>query len=432
MQRGEIFPPLSVTKKEERLTSIFLAVFCNVQPFADEILKSVGQRAGKRTTVRAFTEVTLAKKISSVCRPDGLIVCQQGSKRWCALIEAKAGRDEIDEDQVRRYVELARENEIDAVITISNQFVTRADQSPVNIPKTMLRKTKLFHWSWAWIATQCEILCLQNEIGDALQLSLSEQFLHFVGHSSTGTERFTQMNAGWTELVSSIRSETPPNKSAPEVEETLACWFAETKDLSLHMSSHIGTPVAEKIERSHRNNPEARIKIAAGDLVNNDILSSALLVPNCAADINIVANLSSRSLSVSMMLRAPTNKKSTAARIRWLLRMIASDDEKISVRAHWPGRAKPTILSISKLREQPNLIQTDNPKAVPHGLEVLMLLPSGRRFSGRRTFIEDLEELVPDYYDNVARHLRSWRAPPPEPVKPAETPENAGSGKHAL
>ena len=35
------------------------------------------------------------------------------------------------------------------------------------------------------------------------------------------------------------------------------------------------------------------------------------------------------------------------------------------------------------------------------------------RFSGRRTFIEDLENLIPEFYDRIGQNLRPWAPPPP-------------------
>ena len=35
------------------------------------------------------------------------------------------------------------------------------------------------------------------------------------------------------------------------------------------------------------------------------------------------------------------------------------------------------------------------------------------RFSGRRTFVEDLENLIPEFYDRIGQNLRPWTPPPP-------------------
>ena len=42
---------------------------------------------------------------------------------------------------------------------------------------------------------------------------------------------------------------------------------------------------------------------------------------------------------------------------------------------------------------------------------------TGKRFGGQRTFIEDLERIVPEFYDLVGANLKAWQAPPPKAVK---------------
>jgi hypothetical protein len=51
------------------------------------------------------------------------------------------------------------------------------------------------------------------------------------------------------------------------------------------------------------------------------------------------------------------------------------------------------------------------------------------RFTGPRTFIEDVERLVPEFYTLVGQHLKAWqpKAPKPvEPPKPAPSAEENG------
>lgn len=48
------------------------------------------------------------------------------------MVEAKIGKGEICSEQIERYLNLAKANGIDAIITLSNQFVARADHYNVN------------------------------------------------------------------------------------------------------------------------------------------------------------------------------------------------------------------------------------------------------------------------------------------------------------
>ncbi|WP_370163094.1 hypothetical protein [Limimaricola soesokkakensis] len=420
---ARLFPILAETSKEKRVASIFLAVMTQIPALAEEVLSTVGVRVGKRTRVRAFTEVVLKEKVADGCRPDGLLLIDTGRTQWSALIEAKIGRNELTPEQVTKYAELARANGIDAVITMSNEFVARADHSPVSISKTLLRKVDLFHWSWSWLATVCEILEYQETVTDSEQGYLLRQLNHFLAHPATGIERFTQMAASWKDVTQSVSNDEALKKTSPDVEAVVASWLAEERDLCLHMSSHVGQEVTAKIERKLAEDPVARLKASIEGLVARHTLTSVIRVPHCASDMDVCVDLARRTIAVSMSLKAPNDKKSTKARVNWLLRMLPEDDERLLVRAHWPGRGAPTTKDLKSLRTDPTSIQNDNPDTTPHAFEILLVENLGKRFSGRRTFIEDVERVVPSFYDLVGLHLKAWQASPPKPVKSRAEPD---------
>ncbi|WP_172982808.1 hypothetical protein, partial [Roseovarius bejariae] len=297
------------------------------------------------------------------------------------------------------------------------EFVARADHSPVSIPKNLLRKTDLYHWSWTWLATQCEILAVQKTVEDREQTFLLNEVLRFLNHPGTGVERFSQMGSGWKDLVQAVTNNGTLKKTAAEVEEGVGCWFEEERDLSLHLSRHVGQPVETIIERKLKDDPVARLKAGISQLVDDQCLASTYRIPDSAADIDVIADLTRKTVSAGMKIKAPLDRKSTKARVNWLLRMLKEEDDRIIIRAHWPGRAPATQESLSVLRENPDSLQTENKDAAPHAFEVLLVESLGKRFAGRRTFIEDIERIVPDFYDLVGQHLRAWRAPPPRPVK---------------
>ncbi|MEX3314397.1 hypothetical protein [Sulfitobacter sp. PS-8MA] len=427
---ARLFPILAETSKEKRAATIFLAVMTQIPAMSEEVLGTVGVRVGKRTRVRAFTEVVLKETVADGCRPDGLIFVDTGRTQWSALIEAKIGRNELTQEQVQKYLELAKANGIDAVVTVSNEFVARADHSPVAVSKTLLRKVDLFHWSWSWLATVCEILEYQEAVTDTEQDYLLRQLNHFLAHPATGVECFTQMAPTWKDVTQSVLNDEALKKSAPEVEAFAASWIAEERDLCLHMSSHVGQEVAAKIERKLAGDPAQRLKSMIDTLVSSQTLTSVVRVPNCASDMDICVDLARRTVAVSMSLKAPLDKKSTKARVNWLLRMLPDDDDRLLLRAHWPGRSAPTTKDLKSLREDPAAIQNDNPDTTPHSFEVLLVENLGKRFSGRRTFIEDVERIVPIFYDLVGVNLKAWQAPPPKPVK-SRTEPDPGELTHA-
>jgi hypothetical protein len=420
LKQGEparLFPILADTSREQRMASIFLSLLPQIPPLAAAVLNTVGVRVGKRTTIEAFTEVVFKERNDKKDRPDGLLIISTGKATWSALIEAKIGKAKLDSDQVQRYIEIAKANGIDAVITISNEFVARADHSPVSIPKNLLRKTKLYHWSWTWLATQCEILAVQNAVEDQEQTFLLNEVLRFLNHPGTGVERFTQMGSGWKDIVQTVTNKGTLKKTATEVEEGVGCWFEEERDLNLQLSRHVGQPVETIIERKLKDDPVGRLKAGISKLVDKERLESVYRIPDSAADIEVIADLTRKTVTAGMKIKAPLDRKSTKARTNWLLKMLKEDDDRIMVRAHWPGRASATMKALSVLRENPDAFQSENKDTAPHAFEVFLVESLGKRFAGRRTFIEDVEKIVPDFYDLVGQHLRAWQASPPRPLK---------------
>ena len=55
----------------------------------------------------------------------------------------------------------------------------------------------------------------------------------------------------------------------------------------------------------------------------------------------------------------------------------------------------------------------------PTGFEVAMFCDLAGKFSKRRVFIQELESIVPRFYEQVGQHLRAWVPPPPEPRRRA-------------
>lgn len=158
-QRARLFPVLADTSKEGRTLSIFLSCLCAVDEFGRALLASLGLSLGMRSRIEAFTEVVFKsgpdpRKI----RPDGLIVVNTGKRTWSALVEAKVGNNEITSAQVELYGQMAKANTIDAIITLSNQFVALPEHHPVTLPKTLSKSVSLYHWPWMSLVTQASLL----------------------------------------------------------------------------------------------------------------------------------------------------------------------------------------------------------------------------------------------------------------------------------
>lgn len=407
---ARLIPVIADNRKEQRVASVFLATISAVPAFAEALMRSVSVRMGKRSVINTYTEVVFKQQSSTVKdRPDGLLEHSSGRATWSTLIEAKIGNAKIDEDQVQRYLQLARDNEVDAVITISNEFVARPAHSPVSVSKTLLRRVDLFHWSWKFILTEAFLLQEQSAISDPDQAYILREFIRFLDHDSIGVGGYDRMPSEWTDVIMHVQSGAALRKTSDDLQTVVGGWHQEIRDLSLKMSKYLTVSVSENLPRNHATNVEQRLKDDCEKFAGTAILSASLAVPGTVSDIQIEADVNSKTIRVGMELDAPQDKARTSARLGWLLRQISKyKGDKLFVRIKWPSRAKDTVLPVSAIRENPKLLD-DNKSSAPRAFQVFLISDDARRFAGRNTFIQELENLVPRFYDEVGSNLQAWR-----------------------
>ena len=425
-EQARLIPVAADSSKEVRAASILLATLMSVPPFARIMLASLGQRVGARANIDCYTEIVFKDSVDAAkARPDGLLVLDGGRGRsWRCLVEAKVGRAEVDGDQVARYLALAKSRKIDAVLTISNHFVALPCHSPASVSKSALRGVELFHWSWMYLLTQALLLMNDREFEGAEQRYILAEMVRYFSHPSVGVSTFDRMNVEWKELNALVQAGAKLNRSAPVVEKSVAAWHQEVRDLCLLLTRKIGRPVRMRLSRTHVDDPVHRVRDDSVRLADKHELNCALDVPDAAAPLVVLADLQRRSLSVSMALTAPRDKRRAASRINWLLRQLTkANPAGLHVRASWPGRAPVTQAALASLRENPSLLEADNRNLVPTQFDVLLIRDLAAKFGGTKVFIEELEEAVPYFYEQVGQYLRAYVASPPPLRKAASAAE---------
>lgn len=419
LQSGEaarLFPVLAETSKEGRTLSIFLACLENVGEFGRSMIGSLGLRLGARARFDTFTEVVFNKTVAGAKhRPDGLIVVNTGKSTWTALVEAKVGTAELTNAQIEAYLAIAKLNGIDAVITVSNQFTPLPTHHPLNVSATLTRKVALFHWSWGYVITQAQLLRELGEVEDREQLILLAELQRFLLHPSSGVKEFDQMPAAWSDLSASIAAGGAASAKNPVSQDVVGSWHQALDRLTSVLSRQIGNHVKLVMNKADAIDPAQRQKAALTELVSGNCLRSELSVPDAAAPVQICADFGKRALSFQMRLKAPADKKSTKARLSWLLRQLAdTDPADLHVRLLWPGRSPPTLHPLKSLMEDPDIAVADRPGMAVYSFEILLVRDLGAKFAQRKIIITELLNSGSAFHDRVGARLTAWQAKPPK------------------
>ncbi|MEG6509207.1 hypothetical protein V6C03_09515 [Methyloligella sp. 2.7D] len=419
---ARLIPVGSASQRERAAASVFLAALTVVRPFAEGVFDTLKKPLRSRSTVSAFTEVEFKKQPEEArCRPDGLLLVDSSRSEWRAIIEAKIGTATITEEQLARYGKLAIENGIDAVITISNELTAFPDHPPYEVPAALAGKVEVYHWSWMRLITLgTNLLSEADENFDPEQHFLLKEVLRYFSHDNTDVRGFHQMNAEWPDLQERVQSGAKLHKTHNIVTNTVSAWHQEQSDLCLIMSRKLKVPVRLKIKKHYRNDQTSRIEADAEELVASKKLRAIFEVPNVASSIEVTADVSKRTVMCRMSVEAPEDRKRYESRLNWLLRQLP-DETAGPVGIHIRWRNGGTSFGwAEELRNDPKTADIDRSGALPKCFEVVTITDLGKKFAGVRKFIEVLEEAVPQFYDDVARHIRPWQ-PSPSPITDAES-----------
>ncbi len=426
---ARLFPVLSTTSKEGRTTSIVLACLAKVDEFGASLLGSVDQKVGARSKIHTFTEVVCKNRAADIKeRPDGLIVLRSGSREWKALVEAKIGSSDLNADQIERYRQLAKDNGIDCVISISNQFATSPQTHPLSEVNKSRSKIPVFHWSWMYILTEADLLLSQDSVSDTDQRILLNELRRFLTHESAGVKGFDRMPKAWGELNRLVSSGGVIPAKSSDAGTVITAWHQETRDLALILSRMTEASVSEKLSRKHRSDSAARLKDDLVLLREKQELQAELDVPDAAAPLVVCVDMKRRSVDVGMTLRAPEDKVSTKARLNWVLRQIKAEDlADLYIRLLWPGKSEPTQYLVTDLREDPDIANAHRDHLSPRSFHIFRSKRLGARFTQQTNFIVDLEALIPAFYGQIGANLTAWKKQAPKISKDRSSAEDVST-----
>ncbi|AQQ69057.1 hypothetical protein Mag101_16535 [Microbulbifer agarilyticus] len=418
LQSGEpakLFPTLPDSRKEEKATSILLATFTVVPDFVKAVLVDAGAPVTSRSKVQCLTEVVFKGKTQKKSRPDGLIVVTTGKKVWSALVESKVGKNELDSDQIEEYLDLAKENGVDAVITISNQFATLPTHHPVKINKQKLRSIGLFHFSWLSLVSKALLLIEGKAVDDTEQAYILQELIRYLRNESSGIQSGMTMGAQWKDVCAKVLQGVSLTKSGNEEISALSSWHQLQRYLCIQLSMAVNKPVKQYLRSKHAKDASIHFQDELQGFIKDACLSSDFVVPNTAGKISLKADFQRKTISVSMKLDAPKDRQRSTASINWLLKQLKSTkNDELNVRAYWPNRVPMTSQPLSVLREDPEALIPPNVKEIPVAFELSQIVDLGAKFKSTKNFVIASEFELSSFYTDVMQNITKWAPKPPK------------------
>lgn len=410
-QQSRLIPTSGINGPEEaerRATSALLAVMSSVREFGQAMVKPLGAPGALLET---YIEVPFPSGERTVY-PDGVLEARRAARTWTCLVEVKTGASELDRSQVECYLDVARDNGFDAVLTISNQLAPAPGIHPVDVDKRKLRKVALFHLSWAEVLTAAVQQRVHRGVSDPDQAWILGELIRYLEHPKSGALDFSDMGASWVPVREAVVAGTlrATDKGLADV---ISRWEQLLRFSALRLGRELGADVQVQLARKEIAEPELRFAAQSQSLVSSGLLTGTLRIPDAIAPVDVVADLRANRVTVSIDVAAPREGRAST-RVNWLARQLREAPDGLRIDAFASGSRSSTSELLREVRENPFVLIGD-PKRDLRSFRIAATSPMGtKRGTGRGGFIDSVLTSIDGFYELVVQELRPWAPKAPQ------------------
>lgn len=395
-------------EQERRGTSALLAVMGAVREFGRALTAPLGAPAG---AIECFIEVPFDIDGRRVY-PDGLVRARRGGRTWTALVEVKTGTNPIERDQLECYLDVAKEQGFEAVITISNEIAPATGTHPTTVDRRKTKKVALHHWSWTQVLTEAVMQKVHRGVADPDQAWILGELIRYLEHPRSGAMSFEDMGSFWVSVREAIAAGTL-RAGDKGVAEVAGRWDQLIRFAALRMGRQLGIEVQPSLSRRELAESTLRSQAVADALIRRGVLDGGLRIPNAIAPVQLAADLRASRLTAAVEVEAPREGRATT-RINWLLRQLKDAPEGLRIDAFALHSRAGTSALLKDARLKPELLIED-PKRELRAFRLVLSAPMGtKRAQGRGSFVASVLELLDDFYGCVVQNLKPWAAAPPK------------------
>lgn len=394
-------------EQEKRASSALLSMMMGVRPFGRALASRFGAPAG---AIETYLEVPFRLGESTVY-PDGVIRVARAGRIWTGLLETKTGSGQLRRDQVEHYLDVAKDQGFDAVITLSNEIAPAAGEHPIAVDKRKLRKVALHHVSWAEILHEAKMTLAYRGVADPVQAWLLAELLRYLAHPRSGASGFDDMGPAWVTVREAIAAGTlrASDRKVPTVADA---WTRLVRHLTLSFSADLGVTVAHVLPRRLAVDPAARVQAVVTGLVNTGTLDATLRVPGAAGALTAVADIRTSQVRVSVHVPAP-QEGTGARRLAWLMKQLRGAPDDLLVEVIFAGRADTTCERLRDVRDDASRLLADRSAEIA-AFRLTRTTPMGTKRSGvRGAFVPSITGATETFYADVVQPLRPWTPPAP-------------------
>jgi len=407
-------------EQERRATSALLAVLSSVREFGRAITRPLGAPAGK---IETFIEVPFKLRGRQLF-PDGLIRVTRGKQQWTGLVEVKTGNNCLRTEQIEAYLEIAREQRFDALLTVSNEIAPLPGQHPTPVNGHKLRSVGLYHLPWTEILTHAVVQKEHRGVADPDQAWILGELIRYLEHPRSGALEFSDMGPAWVSVREGALAGTLRAADAG-VADVAGRFDALIRYACLALGRRLGVDVTPDLTSRELTDPGARIAFLADQIAFHGRIAGGIRIPGAIGPLQVTADLKSARITCHVDISAPNAGRSTT-RVNWLVRQLREAPPGLRLEAYAAySRGDCAAGTLREVQADPAVLVGESGKELRR-FRVAQSKPAGtKRSTGRGSFIDSVLKSIDDFYEGVVQNLKPWlpaapRLRSPEDARPVE------------
>ncbi|GEM_PF-193911 len=389
-------------EQERRTTSALISTMQAVPLFARAITSRAGAPAG---SFEGYLEVPYTKGESRVV-PDAVWKVARGTRLWTGLLEVKTGAGKHTREQLESYLDIAKRNKYDVVISLSNDLPSGAGELPVEVDKRKLTKVALRHLSWAEVIHEARMTLSHGRIDNPLQAWILHEFLRYIEHPKSGASEFVDMGRHWVSIRDAISAGTL-RSGDPKAASIADSWIALARNLALRFTAELGVSVKHVLPRRAVNDARYRTELTVEELANDGTFTAVLRIPDAAGQLKIIADMRTNKITCSTHVTAP-DEGTAGKRVTWMLRQLKNAPADLLIEATFTAPASSTCEPHTTVRVTPRIL-TNNQSGQLHAFTLMRTFTlGGKRAGTAASFIGSVTHSAETFYAEVIQPVREW------------------------
>lgn len=334
--RVRLFPTIrigTVAEAETRATAALLATLRAVSEFGRVVVKLAGGPAGKPD---CYTEVPYEDRSQVppvALRPDGLLVVTRAGKTWRCLVEVKVGSSPIEREQVEKYLQLAKQEDVSALITISNEAAIGGGLPFTGVNKSLLKGLTVVHLSWERLLSEARLLRGQDRVGDSDQQWMLDEWIQYVSDPTSRIVDPPSLGPRFGDLLTAAKEGNLAGVGLA-AKDVCGYWDGFLQKVADRLRADLHVDVSAAMTTAERQDNELRLRNLQAVAVSEGRLTGTLKVKNAASDITVDVLLSARAVRFGIEVKAPSEGRQLT-RVKWMTKQLAKAPPEALLHVHW-------------------------------------------------------------------------------------------------